>query len=157
MNRVLLLLLVIAFAFSPARNQCRCQKLAKGGPEMGNVLATMNGGRVRRLRGTAFYPNLNQPVKEAVVEVYENHSGFTDANIPSAELEKIIAQERKVACMTAADGKFCFDGLPGGRYLLRVGTHGEGWVSGVYVLVTLDPKGKRSSQKQLKITLNMSL
>ena len=157
MKALAILLLVVTAGYPAPRSRCGCQKLQQGSPTMGNQIVYINGGRLRKIQGTVFYPNSRKPVNEAIIEVYENHSQFRDENIPYQEASKIIAQARKLACMSEVGGRFCFTGLRPGNYLLRVGTHGQDEISGANVLVTLDLSGKRSSSKSLRIDLNMSL
>jgi hypothetical protein len=154
---LVLLLVLAATALSVPRNPCRCRGLLQGAPTMGNLFGTLSAGSMRIIQGTAFYPNTGKRVNEAIIEVYENSSKFNDANIPYSEVDKIIAQQPKAACMTGSDGKFCFTDLPPGKYLLRIGTHGENQFSGINVLITLDPRSKRPSPKPLKVELNISL
>ena len=80
----------------------------------------MNGKRVRELRGVVLYPN-GKVMKDAVVEVYENPVKVSAEDVTYKTVKRITSVDRKVACITATDGRFCFKHLRPGKYLLRVG------------------------------------
>ena len=156
MNIFAILMLLIPLAAPLPSSKCQCRKVKDETPVLGTVFVAMNGGRVRKLQGVVLYPN-GDIMKDAIVEVFENRSKADDENISPAEVSLSTNRKRKAACMTGEDGRFCFSNLPPGRYLLRVGHRNDGQFSAIRVVVTLDPRGRNSSNADLKIELALSI
>ena len=156
MNICAILALLILLAVPLPSSKCRCRKVKDESPVLGTVFATMNGGRVRKLQGTVFSPSGNV-MEDAIVEVYDNRSNADDEYISYEAVKESTNLKRKTACMTGEDGRFCFTSLPPGRYLLIVGHRNDSQFSAMRVVVTLDPRGTKSSNEDLKIELVLSI
>jgi protocatechuate 3,4-dioxygenase beta subunit len=92
------------------------------------------------------------PLEGVVVEVYDNpdvalHSYPSHSTDDSPEK----AQKRLAACKTGVDGRFCFPGIPPGRYEVRVSK--ELWQLQP-IIIKLDPRSRRSSKKGLRVMLH---
>jgi protocatechuate 3,4-dioxygenase beta subunit len=149
-------MLVFSFGTGMAqRPGCRCRKVPNDmGINEGNVDALMTGGKIKKLRGKVLYPN-GEIVKNAIIEVYDNFTKSDDWE--KINKYEITSRPLRIACMTDDDGNFCISGIPPGKYLLKVGIHENIGISAIYVLVSLDPKGRRSSNKELEISLPQSI
>ncbi|HEV8368817.1 MAG TPA: carboxypeptidase-like regulatory domain-containing protein [Pyrinomonadaceae bacterium] len=82
---------------------------------------------------------------------------MSDENISYADVMRITSSKRRMACITGADGEFWFSKLPPGNYLLRIGHRSDSQISAVHVLLTLEPHGRHSSTKDLKVEPVMSI
>ena len=156
MNTLALLIILIFLALPIETTKCQCQKAEDDTPALGTLFVSMNGGRVKNLQGVILSPD-GKVMKDAIVEVFENRSKAEDENISGAEVSQSSGLKRKAACLTAENGEFCFTNLPPGRYLLRAGHRSDGQFSAVYVVVTLDPHGKSSSNEGLRAELAVSI
>ena len=96
-------------------------------------------------------------MENAVVEVFENPLKVAAGDYTYKDIERITSVDRKVACLTARNGRFCFRNLRPGKYLLRIGHAYDGQVSAVHVIVVVDPKGRHSSRSALRIELPLSI
>jgi protocatechuate 3,4-dioxygenase beta subunit len=101
----------------------------------------------RAIQGTIVYGGGSSPVENALVEVWTKPD-YLFVKLP--EDSQAAPQQRRVGrCKTSEDGRFCFRGLPTGRYELRASI-APGWnVTHVYVVV--DPKG---TTKELQVTMH---
>jgi hypothetical protein len=111
---------------------------------MGNMALVENGGRVRKIQGQILFPNYitnsMKPADNVIVEVYKYVSGVDAFRIPDQ-------QPRIASCLTGPDGRFCFVGMPAGKYVVRLGIrhpNSEGW-NGTHVIVDLEPKRRGKS------------
>ena len=96
-------------------------------------------------------------MKDAVVEVFANPLTASDESITYADVTRITSSKRRMACITGADGRFCFTKLPPGRYLLRIGHRSDSQFSAMHVLLTLEPQGRHSSARDLRVELVLSI
>jgi len=107
----------------------------------------------RQLRGTIVRPD-GKPLPRALVEVFTNPEYLFDERVLSKR--DAPKQRRVAACVTGADGEFCFSGLPAGRYEIRSSSEDTrtGWnVSQVYVI--LNPKSRRKQPLTIQMTLGI--
>ena len=152
MNKLFIVILLLILVSNSSGSDCRCPVAYDQRPVLGNVPVVATGGNVRVIRGRLFYPN-GEPVKGAVVEVFDNFLGTDDWK--HADYEKITARPRRIACLTSADGSFCFSDLPSGRYLPRAGLVGvDQGFSAMRMFVRVTPKGRR---KPLRMELAQSI
>ena len=86
-----------------------------------------------------------KPLAGALVEVF-THPEYLLSNDSYSRGKP--EQRRVAACMTGTDGKFCFRGLPAGKYELRSSSNDRyGWnASQVYVVVDHE-EGKDKSHR----------
>jgi hypothetical protein len=156
MIKPLVILLILSFGTGMAqRPNCRCRKVPNDmSINEGNVDDLMTGGKIKKLHGKVLYPN-GEIVKNAIIEVYDNFTKLDDWK--KINKYEITSRPLRIACMTDDDGNFCISGIPSGKYLLKVGIHENIGISAIYVLVTVDSKGRRSSNKKLEISLPQSI
>jgi protocatechuate 3,4-dioxygenase beta subunit len=96
---------------------------------------------VKKVYGVVHDP-LGGRLEDALVEVFADDG--TDVT-PTSDSKKRVA-----ACITGEKGKFCFDGLKPGKYILAVGCQG---FNITFIKLILDSKGRRSSSKPLDVEL----
>ncbi len=109
-----------------------------------------NGGRVQNIRGRILFPNYitntTKPADNVIAELYKYVSGVDAFRIPDE-------QPKLASCITGPDGRFCFPGIPAGKYVVRIGTRpavATGW-NGTHVIVNLDPK--RRGKREFKVIM----
>ena len=87
-----------------------------------------------------------EPTEKALVEIFTNPEHLLDESFRPENGEN---QKRVRACITGADGKFCFDHLPAGKYELRVSIS-RGWdVTSEYVVV--DPTQGQGGEIEVRL------
>jgi hypothetical protein len=84
------------------------------------------------------------PIYAALVEVFAD-----DGKIRTPTSDSV---KRLAACITRQNGKFRFDGMKPGKYILAVGRLG---FNITFVRFTLEPKSRRSVSKRLTINLHV--
>jgi hypothetical protein len=152
MNKLVIGILILSIGGGSAASDCRCAAAPDKAPVLGNVPVRATGGTVRRISGKVLYPS-GEPVKHAIVEVFDNFLETDDWE--NADYEKLTARPRRIACVTSADGSFCFSNLPSGRYLLRAGTSGpDQGISAMRMFVRLSPRGNK---RRLRVHLAQSI
>ena len=95
-----------------------------------------------------------KPLEGALVEVF-THPEYLLIETPIDKRGR-PNQRRVAACRTGADGKFCFAGLPAGKYELRSSSEdtATGWnASQVYVI--LNPRSRRKKELIVEMTLGI--
>ena len=65
----------------------------------------------------------------------------------------LLLQRALAACVTDADGRYCFAKVPKGRYEVRVSKGGSFEITHVNVYV--DPRNPKASDAKLGITLEL--
>ena len=134
-----------------AEAQCKRPK-AGDTPHGANEFILLNERTVGRIHGRVFLPNYmikakRVPAKDIVVEIYSYSGGDS-----SQDVDRVLRERKRVAaCLTGADGRFSFEGLRRGRYLLRAGTREVDQYNEVYAIITLTPKS--AAGKGLEILL----
>ena len=98
---------------------------------------------LKGIKGKVVAPN-EEPVEGALVEVF-NDDGST--RTPTSQ-----KQQRVAACRVGEKGKFCFNGLKPGKYILAIGHQG---FNITFFSVTLNPSHKKSSNKSLIVELQL--
>ena len=135
--------------FSENKPTCKCMPAkADEVPRGANMVIEIHLGKVKKLKGRVMLQD-DTPAEEAIVEVFDyKKSDKGDLyNIPQL-------RERQTACKVSKDGRFCFSNLPSGTYLLRVGTTHDGF-DYTLIKVTLAPRDKKSSNKEIEIPLQL--
>jgi protocatechuate 3,4-dioxygenase beta subunit len=155
MNRIriaLLLLAVLSLSFSKTE-KCGCLPASPNDTTswgQQNVIIK-NDGVVQSLRGIVVGGN-RRPLGGVLVEVYDKPEGLL-MDWKEREARK-PNQRRVVACVTAADGEFCFSKIPPGKYELRCSKPVEWDSTSAYVIVA--PKTWRSTSSKIVVPLQMS-
>jgi hypothetical protein len=122
---------------------CKCRQPEKNEVTLGGgnqTIVVKEEQTYRQLAGRVVMYD-DRPLENALVEIFDNPDYLLDP-LPSPRGDH--TQKRVALCRTAADGKFCFHGLPSGIYELR-SSIGAGWnVTHVYIRIdTKTGSGKR--------------
>ena len=147
----LLLVLALLGGVPAQRAHCGCRPAARGEVPLGGnheIIQTVPAP-VRQVRGSVHFWVNDKPVDKAVVEV------FADRPDKRPDKNPAFRTKRLAACMTGADGKFCFPRLPAGRYVLRAGVsnHDLDVFNFVYVEVRVSRGARRASGRPIIIDL----
>lgn len=139
------------------KNTCTCKKPAAGEvTHWSNGQVTMKDDKVyKSLHGFVQYPN-GSPAPNALVEIYDKPANVLRSW--KGTRQKPIRQRRIAACKTRADGRFCFIGIPSGKYELRSSKSSEmccAW-NPVRAYVILDPRQRNSTNAAIELGLNLS-
>lgn len=127
----------------------QCKKASENDkPHGANELIIQDEGAVGRVRGKVYFPTATPEylAEDIVVELYQYPLGYeySTINIP-------IEHKRLVACLTGPDGKFSFQGVRPGKYILRLGTRQPKGINEVHVIFTL--KQRPWSRQWLEVVL----
>ncbi len=155
MRLIASMFLLISLGTAQQNNKCVCQMEPNESPVLGNVdTGLMKGGRFRILHGRVLYPN-GEPVENAIVEVFTYPKGIDNQYLRAHLLN---SRDRKTACMTGENGRFCFTGLSSGKYLLRIGTRrpDQGF-SAILIAATVDLREAYNPKRGLEVYLAQSI
>jgi protocatechuate 3,4-dioxygenase beta subunit len=83
-----------------------------------------------------------EPLSDVLVEVFDH---------PNVQAN--VRQNRLVACVTGADGRFCFKNIPTGKYELIL-SKGGGW-NRSHVYVEIAPHSRNSTKAGLNLPLQV--
>jgi len=148
------LLSLTSLSFStatPAADKCKCRHASTkestrpGGNQMVVFVEEKN---YRELRGIVQMQS-GQPAENALVEVFDKPEYLLDRSIASANNRP--KQTRLAACVTSADGKFCFRNLANGKYELRTSSRNGVNVTHDYVVID------RQSGEKKELSIEMTL
>ena len=126
-------MITCALIAPPVLGDCKCRRPEKGDETRwgGNeAVVVVPEKHFREIAGTveAFQ---NEPMEGALVEVFVKPD-YLVSDKPWAGRPE---QKRLKSCVTSADGKFCFSGLPRGPYEVRI-SKDQGWnVTHAYVVL----------------------
>jgi len=112
---------------------CKCRPADEGDAtrEGANQVVIMVEKETHRKLEGRVKAEFGGAVENALVEIFDNPDYLLDEHSRNNH----PTQRRLAVCRTAADGKFCFKGLPSGKYELRSSVDG-GWnITHVYVVV----------------------
>ena len=144
-----LFLFVFALVAPSVLGDCKCHRPKKDEATRegaNTIVITVEKDAYRRLEGTVVGLSDDRLIEDALVEVFD-HPEYLLSENPSAYHPN---QKRVAACHTLEHGKFCFRGLPHGKYELRSSLN-SGWnITHIYVVV--DKKGHTK-----KIQIHMSV
>jgi hypothetical protein len=135
MGKLLFSALLISLLAAPAGRTCSCSEASgRDVPYGANEYIEQKEATVKRVLGKVTLAYGEQPVQDAVVEVYAVPD--VDRHL---EAYKIAGKHpRRAACVTGADGSFCFPDLPSGLYVLRAGAGRPSGTNEVYMRVVVD-------------------
>ena len=119
----------------PQHTKCLCGKVSDDEVAHGaNEVVEYKERAVRQIKGMVRYAYNETPVEDVVVEVFD----ITD-DVKDHDAYQIASlKKRRAACLTGKDGRFCFDNLPSGRYVLRAGTRTSAGMQEVHMRINLD-------------------
>ena len=149
----LILILLIPASNAVPGEKCRCV------PAPLNEATHYGGNRLIVFHETKSYPSLQGVVldqsgaemQDVLIEVFD-HPEWLLLGYP--EFEKARQKQRKIAaCKTGADGRFCFAGLPHGKYELRC-SFGPG-MNGTHVHVTIAGSRIAHPRRSLRVTMSL--
>ncbi len=86
----------------------------------------------------------DEPIYSALVEVFSDNGKSQTPTTPSSQ--------RIAACVTQIDGRFRFNKLKAGKYILAIGREG---FNITFIKLTLEPRNRRSSNKRLSVRLEI--
>jgi hypothetical protein len=134
MQIVLVLLFIVMGGVPAGERKCSCIKADdRAVPHGANELVEFGSRTLKTIHGTVTLPN-NEPVNNAVVEVYDS----TNADNDKSAYEIATTEQRKFACLPDQNGHFCLSNLPSGRYVLRIGTLQPSGLNEVFLKVKLE-------------------
>lgn len=146
MNVIAALLVLFSLNIYPAKEKCRCLPAsAEQQTSWGQQNVIIKHDEVfKSLRGKVSVAANEQPLAGVLVEVYDKPEGLL---MDSQERDARKAQQRRIAaCVTEADGQFCFPKVPAGKYELRCSKPGEWDPTSAYVVIAPeDPHSKKST------------
>ncbi|MFL6231055.1 MAG: carboxypeptidase-like regulatory domain-containing protein [Pyrinomonadaceae bacterium] len=135
------------------KDKCQCQSaLEDDYPHGANEEIEIRGGTVKSIRGKVIYPN-GEPKEGAVVEVYSYAS--SDKNLRPYEL--VREKKRIAACLTDENGRFCFTGLPSGKYVVRAGTRISEGMQEIYVVTSVERHWWRRWRSKNELNIRLEL
>jgi len=135
-------ILLFSFAYPPKPQECKCRVAESWTTtHKGYFESTLvePATQYKRLAGIVYLDDT--PVEDVLVEL------FPYTKQPSAE------RKRLTACITGADGRYCFAGIAKGRYEIRVSKDGGFEIT--YVSVYLDPNNRKASDSELGISIKV--
>jgi hypothetical protein len=91
------------------------------------------------------------PLSNVLVEVFD-HPDHLLLEYPKNQEER-AKQRRIAACKTRADGRFCFVGIPKGKYEIRSSID-PGW-NVTHVWVRVDPGNRRSTNAETRVQMQV--
>jgi hypothetical protein len=142
-------LFVCALAAPSVLGDCKCHRPEKDDTtrEGANMFVIrVEKEAYRNLEGTVVGMGDSRLIEDALVEVFD-HPEYLLSDNPSAPHAE---QKRVAACHTSPDGKFCFRGLPSGKYELRSSLE-AGWnITHIYVVV-----GKKGQTKKIQVEMTL--
>lgn len=142
--RISLLPVLLLCVSTSLRSDCKCAHPGKdettrwGGNEM---VVKIEEQPFRQIQGIV-KDKSGSLVSNALVEIF-TYPEYLVTNLPNAQSEH-REQKRVGACVTSANGKFCFRHLPAADYELRASVS-SGW-DVTHLHVTVDPKKGRAEK-----------
>jgi protocatechuate 3,4-dioxygenase beta subunit len=137
-------LILVCLTSSLSANDCKCtpappNETTRAGANEEIVLTEKKPrktlhGLVRDVNGEA--------LADVLVEVFDN---------PNAQGN--VRQNRLAACVSGADGRFCFKNIPDGKYELIL-SKGGGW-NRSHVYVVIAPRSRKSTKAGLNLPLQV--
>ena len=133
---------LLCLTLTVRHSYCACEKFPfTKAADSGHMTTTIFNQRpINRIRGR-ITDRLDEPVSNARVYVWRRPVNVSDQDFASGNVAYDEYKSRLTACETGEDGKFCFDGIPPGKYM--VCAHGSGFNS-TCVLVTVRARSRRS-------------
>ena len=141
---------LLLFGAVLTKNQCTCRPaLEQDWAHGANESVEIRGVTVKRIKGRVLDPH-GGPIGDAIVEVFD----YLSADEKQSGYQVAESKKRRAACLADADGQFCFSDLPGGKYVLKVGTRKPDGTNNTYMIVNLSRHCWRKS-RNVEIRLNL--
>ena len=116
----------LPYRYSPTRS---ANRRSQGDvPHGANELIELKEEKLSQIFGTIRFPQ-GELADDIVVEVYRRAR--------TQSLRSQATGQARAACVTSDDGRFSFDGLKPGRYLVLAGTRKNAGVNEIYVPIIL--------------------
>jgi hypothetical protein len=144
--------LVVNFAASYSAQICNCPLVNKDetthwGGNMAFVYVESKA--YRSPAGVAMLDD--EPLSDVLVEIFDKPDRLLASYPQNEKLKR--GQRRISACKTGADGRFCFENIPKGKYEIRASID-SGWnVTHVWILI--DPQNGQAKNEDLKISMSL--
>lgn len=150
---ILLIIVLMLVSFSRVQSVKECKCIA---PEPGittraganEEIVQVEKKAYKTLRGVVKDAN-GEPLSDVLVEVLDNPEHLLFSYAENQRQRK--TQARIAACLTAADGRFCFSNLPPGKYELLVSKE-PGWAH-THVYIVVAPR--RSTRAEIKVRMEV--
>jgi hypothetical protein len=151
MNSACLVLLLLTSANAAALDDCKCVPAAQ------NETTHYGGNHEIVIHKIKSYPSMRGVVLDhngsemsnILVEVFDHPEWLLLTYPRNKEAQQ--KQRRIAACKTGENGRFCFAGLPSGKYELRCSFQ-SGWdVTHVYVRIS--PNHQKDSNRELQVQM----
>jgi hypothetical protein len=141
MLKLLIIPALLILAVNPEQPDCPCKKFPfVKGAATGHMTTTVyNQKPIARIMGKVT-DNSGGLVLHASVYVWRRPKDISDDDFASGKIVFDEYRNRLTACQTGADGRFCFKGIPAGKYM--VCAYGLDFNS-TCVLVTLKTKSRK--------------
>jgi protocatechuate 3,4-dioxygenase beta subunit len=142
MLKLLIIPSLLIASIASTKSGCPCKKFPFiEGAEFGHMTITVFDEKpVNRIQGR-ITDRLDRSVSNAKVYVWRWPRNVSDEYFPAGDRNFDEYKNRLAACETGEDGRFCFKGLPSGKY--KVCAHGSNFNS-TCALVRLKTKSKRT-------------
>ncbi len=145
------LISLILVSLLSGSSQCNCKTVPANETSHGaNEFILIDELKVNGIAGKVLLPD-EEPVNEAIVEVFNYSSSSTDHK----DVDSALNSERRTACMTGENGAFCFNKLPPGRYLLRAGTRKSVGINQIHAIITVLPNNQKATTGELELRLTL--
>ena len=131
--------------------RCRCIQPAPGETTRAGAneeIVMVDKKKYRMLHGVV---RNDEVLAGVLVEVFD-HPEHLLLSYPANEQRK-QKQRRIAACVTGADGSFCFRGIPAGKYELLLSKDG-GWKRS-HVVVVVAPGNRKGSKSALALSMQV--
>jgi hypothetical protein len=145
------LISLILVSLLSGSSQCNCKTVPANETSHGaNESTLIDKLKVKRIAGKVLLPD-EEPVNEAIVEVFNYSSSSTDYK----DVDAALTKKRLAACMTGENGAFCFNKLPPGRYLLRAGTRKSAGINQIHAIITVLPNNQKAPTEEIELRLSL--
>ncbi len=148
-------LILSCLALYGGRETCKCKAPEPGESTHwgGNEWVAYADKKIYKSLHGEVYNLGNGATSDVLVEVLDNPDYLLYDYAEGQKREK--GQRVIAACKTGADGKFCFKGIPPGKYELRFSKDEHGAWSPTHVHVVLNPRSPKSTKLGMRVQINL--
>jgi hypothetical protein len=145
------LITLILVSLLSGSSQCNYKTVPANETSQGaNEFILIDELKVNGIAGKVLLPD-EEPVNEAIVEVFNYSSSSTDHK----DVDAALTKKRRAVCITGENGAFCFNKLPPGRYLLRAGTRKSVGINQIHAIITVLPNNQKAPTGGLELRLTL--